>query len=46
MTQSGPGAWAQQHLLVGAIAGLVVGVLTGALLPRRRPFGPLGAAAY
>jgi len=45
MTQSGPGAWAQQHLLVGAIAGLVAGVLTGALLPRRRTFEPLGAGA-
>lgn len=37
MAQSGPGAWAQQHLLVSVIAGLTVGVVTGALLTRSGP---------
>lgn len=43
MTQTGPAAWTQQHALVAVITGLVVGVLTGTLLPRAWP--PMGAGA-
>jgi hypothetical protein len=46
MAQSGPGAWAQQHLLVGVVAGLLAGALTGAMLPRPRPLTPAGATAF
>lgn len=45
MTQSGPGAWTQQHLLVGVVAGLVAGTLTALLLARSRPLVPAGAPA-
>lgn len=46
MAQSGPAAWAQQHALVGAVAGLVAGGLTGVLIPRSRPPMPAGATAF
>lgn len=46
MTQSGPDAWTQQHLLVGLVAGLVAGTLTAPLLARSRPLVPAGAPAF
>lgn len=45
MAQSGPAAWAQQHALVAVITGLVVGVLTGTLLPQARAPKPAGVTA-
>lgn len=46
MTQSGPAAWAQQHLFVGVVAALVAGILTGALLPHGRPPERATTAAF
>lgn len=45
MTQSGPAAWAQQHMLVGVVAGLFAGILSGALLRRVETLAPRSAAA-
>ena len=46
MAQTGPAAWAQQHTLVAVVTGLVVGVLTGVLIPRGRPATPAAATAF